>query len=354
MGRGEEDVVRIAKRLEKMVTRKSADGALDLLKELQAIPMTLGILKVTRVGMLVNSLRKLTKDEEVISISKILIKTWKKLLGDNSGPEGKHCEKGGGDRRRAETKPPSTPTTPTTPTTPNSPSTPGTPRSPAFPSAGTSSEVVREKCREMLAAALKTNDDYVKYAANCELIGAQIEDSIFQELPAVDQKYKNRVRSRISNLKDPKNPNLRISVLTGAISASCMAKMTAEEMASDELREKRKAMTEEAIRAHQMAKTGGTETDLFSCGKCKKKRCTYTQVQTRSADEPMTTFVFCNECGNRWKASFATVFIVATHTDIATMQSYRRVPIHVLLLLLKPHVVDYSLAYCTTANVCRL
>ncbi|XP_032817653.1 transcription elongation factor A protein 1-like [Petromyzon marinus] len=329
MGRGEEDVVRIAKRLEKMVTRKSTDGALDLLKELQAIPMTLGILKMTRVGMLVNSLRKLTKDEEVISISKILIKTWKKLLGvdqmkrrssqdsssssptyspvempegSNSGPEGKHCERGGGgDRRRAETKPPSTPSTPSTPTTPTSPSAPGTPRSPAFPSAGTSSEVVREKCREMLAAALKTNDDYVKYAANCELIGAQIEDSIFQELPAVDQKYKNRVRSRISNLKDPKNPNLRISVLTGAISASCMAKMTAEEMASDELREKRKAMTEEAIRAHQMAKTGGTETDLFSCGKCRKKRCTYTQVQTRSADEPMTTFVFCNECGNRWK-----------------------------------------------------
>lgn len=27
------------------------------------------------------------------------------------------------------------------------------------------------------------------------------------------------------------------------------------------------------------------------------------QVQTRSADEPMTTFVFCNQCGNRWKVS---------------------------------------------------
>lgn len=27
----------------------------------------------------------------------------------------------------------------------------------------------------------------------------------------------------------------------------------------------------------------------------------FPQVQTRSADEPMTTFVFCNECGNRWK-----------------------------------------------------
>lgn len=52
----------------------------------------------------------------------------------------------------------------------------------------------------------------------------------------------------------------------------------AQEMASDELKEMRKNMTKEAIREHQIAKTGGTETDLFSCGKCKKKNCTYTQV----------------------------------------------------------------------------
>jgi len=25
------------------------------------------------------------------------------------------------------------------------------------------------------------------------------------------------------------------------------------------------------------------------------------QAQTRSADEPMTTFVYCNDCGHRWK-----------------------------------------------------
>ena len=37
------------------------------------------------------------------------------------------------------------------------------------------------------------------------------------------------------------------------------------------------------------------------------KRCSmkylqiFPQVQTRSADEPMTTFVYCQECGNRWK-----------------------------------------------------
>jgi transcription elongation factor S-II len=42
-------------------------------------------------------------------------------------------------------------------------------------------------------------------------------------------------------------------------------------------------------------------TDEFTCFKCKKNKCTYYQLQTRSADEPMTTFVTCVNCGNRWK-----------------------------------------------------
>tara|TARA_Y100001933_G_C18873267_1_gene510911 strand:- start:256 stop:789 length:534 start_codon:yes stop_codon:yes gene_type:complete len=42
-------------------------------------------------------------------------------------------------------------------------------------------------------------------------------------------------------------------------------------------------------------------TDDFTCYKCKSKKCTYYQMQTRSADEPMTTFVSCLDCGNRWR-----------------------------------------------------
>jgi len=42
-------------------------------------------------------------------------------------------------------------------------------------------------------------------------------------------------------------------------------------------------------------------TDDFTCFKCKSKKCTFYQLQTRSADEPMTTFVTCLDCGNRWK-----------------------------------------------------
>ena len=44
-------------------------------------------------------------------------------------------------------------------------------------------------------------------------------------------------------------------------------------------------------------------TDEFFCYKCKnpKPKCSYYQMQTRSADEPMTTFVTCLLCGNNWR-----------------------------------------------------
>lgn len=51
---------------------------------------------------------------------------------------------------------------------------------------------------------------------------------IFQEFKLTDMKYKARLRSRISNLKDQKNPELRRNVLCGNISPQRIACMTAE------------------------------------------------------------------------------------------------------------------------------
>ena len=39
----------------------------------------------------------------------------------------------------------------------------------------------------------------------------------------------------------------------------------------------------------------------FKCFRCKNRNCTYYQLQTRSSDEPMTTFIQCMTCGNNWK-----------------------------------------------------
>ena len=40
---------------------------------------------------------------------------------------------------------------------------------------------------------------------------------------------------------------------------------------------------------------------VFQCGACKSRKVTYYQLQIRSADEPMTTYVTCLNCGNNWK-----------------------------------------------------
>jgi len=42
-------------------------------------------------------------------------------------------------------------------------------------------------------------------------------------------------------------------------------------------------------------------TDQFLCRKCFKRECTYYEMQTRSADEPMTIFINCLSCGNNWR-----------------------------------------------------
>ncbi|XP_067316665.1 transcription elongation factor A protein 3 isoform X2 [Anolis sagrei] len=366
-----EELIRMARKLEKMVSRKDTEGALDLLKRLNSFTMTIQLLQTTRIGIAVNTIRKHSRDEEVIALAKVLIKNWKRLLESSESqkskkeekkrekanhslgpkaeealsrhtelcksPDGKQKErdsKGASsaskklhleirkERRDSEDSLSSMVASSSSPSSPRrlsgdrssgkpkleSPKSPTSPMTPTFASSVCflascylTGDSVRDKCIEMISAALKMDDDYKEFGINCDKMAAEIEDHIYQELRGTDMKYRNRVRSRISNLKDPKNPGLRRNVLCGAISASRIAKMTAEEMASDELKELRNAMTQEAIREHQMAKTGGTTTDLFQCGKCKKKNCTYNQVQTRSADEPMTTFVLCNECGNRWK-----------------------------------------------------
>jgi DNA-directed RNA polymerase subunit M/transcription elongation factor TFIIS len=42
-------------------------------------------------------------------------------------------------------------------------------------------------------------------------------------------------------------------------------------------------------------------TDRFECKRCHKSECTYYELQTRSADEPMTIFIQCVNCGKHWR-----------------------------------------------------
>lgn len=97
----------------------------------------------------------------------------------------------------------------------------------SFPSDTTNS--VRLKCRELLANALKLDSDMEDSETfDAIVLAGQIEDCIYKEFKDTNAKYKTRIRSRISNLNDKKNPDLKLNVLRGDIKAEQIAVMTAE------------------------------------------------------------------------------------------------------------------------------
>lgn len=63
-----------------------------------------------------------------------------------------------------------------------------------------------------------------------------------------------------------------------------------------DLREKQRIREEK-----ELAGDRRIATDRFKCHRCGQKQCSYYQLQTRSADEPMTTFIRCLVCNNEWR-----------------------------------------------------
>lgn len=259
--------------------------------------------------MTVNELRKCSKDDEVISLSKTLIKNWKKFLANTPPPKESSSSGGSSGGSGSSNSKSTSKSNSSSSSSKKSSSDSGGKKDEkdrsklqsSFPvSNNAMTDAVRLKCREMLSNALKM-DSIPEGCPTPEELGDELEECIYNEFKNTDMRYKNRVRSRVANLKDAKNPTLRTNFISGAITAEKLAKMTPEEMASDEMKKLRDKFVKEAINDAQLATVQGTQTDLLKCGKCNKRNCTYNQIQTRSADEPMTTFVLCNECGNRWK-----------------------------------------------------
>tara|TARA_Y100000817_G_scaffold307043_2_gene293000 strand:+ start:368 stop:877 length:510 start_codon:yes stop_codon:yes gene_type:complete len=108
--------------------------------------------------------------------------------------------------------------------------------------------------------------------------------------------YKNRLRSVYANLN---NTELLDKIKKKQIRPHEVAFMTHQDMDPEKWKIllEIKKLHEENLYSPKI----DANTDDFTCRKCKSKKCTYYQLQTRSADEPMTTFVTCIDCGNRWK-----------------------------------------------------
>jgi DNA-directed RNA polymerase subunit M/transcription elongation factor TFIIS len=109
--------------------------------------------------------------------------------------------------------------------------------------------------------------------------------------------YLNHLRSIYINLKN--NRFLIELVETKKIKSHELAFMSHQELNPERWAEliRLKSMRDKNKYEQNME----AATDAFKCRKCRSTKCTYYELQTRSADEPMTIFITCLDCGTKWK-----------------------------------------------------
>jgi transcription elongation factor S-II len=109
-------------------------------------------------------------------------------------------------------------------------------------------------------------------------------------------------------MRDPKNSTLKVRVLMSIVTPINLVTLGPKELAS-ELKKQERIESEKANLdsrrsdwAKEEAQKNSKNQGFFSCRKCHNRNTTYYQMQTRGADEPMTNFITCLDCGNNWKS----------------------------------------------------
>eukprot|EP00039_Didymoeca_costata_P013542 m.207822 g.207822 ORF g.207822 m.207822 type:complete len:296 (+) comp15806_c0_seq7:121-1008(+) len=160
----------------------------------------------------------------------------------------------------------------------------------------------RDRARLMLVKGFKSRLGDRKPEKDPGELSVSIEESLFAEIQdPSNAQYKSKLRRFLGNITDPKNPDLVKALLGGTLDPVDFTKMSPQEMMSAEMRKKIQDQNKKAADKAYLAEGMTAHSTSIRCGKCNKNSVQYTQAQTRSADEPMTTFCVCNHCGNRWK-----------------------------------------------------
>lgn len=158
---------------------------------------------------------------------------------------------------------------------------------------------------------IPSNDD--ANANNANKLGINVETSVYNytireairngivrkttHMPFVVL-YTSRLRSVWWNLTT--NPTLYDSLCTGEITPQMLETMTHMELNMEKWKDELHAKT---LRDQSRFANKETAcTSVYTCRKCRSRKCTFCAVQIRSSDEPMTVFVTCLDCGKNFTA----------------------------------------------------
>ncbi|CAH9113062.1 unnamed protein product [Cuscuta europaea] len=336
------------------VVRKAADAVsvegkdaeeercLDAMRQLKKFPVNYNVLVSSQVG---KSLRKLTKHprERIKSFAADIVEVWKQIIvretiknkkSENSvnekpGPAiGSHEEANNKKYQPKITKldkPEPAIAMANSPVSEKLPKIPPAkpertnlslskkPENPAPPKLSAliyTKDADRDQWREAISKALckvveEVGDDadIIAEVKTCDpyRVAVQVETALYEKWGSAKGSNRMKYRSIKFNITDGNNPDFRRKVLLGIFPPHTIPELTPDDMASDARKKQNEKIKEKALFNSQRSGPSVASTNAFKCGKCGKRECNYYQLQTRSADEPMTTFVTCANCDHRWK-----------------------------------------------------
>ncbi|KAK2197594.1 bifunctional TFIIS-LEDGF domain superfamily/Zinc finger [Babesia duncani] len=272
-----------------ILDQKKANLVLHDLEELDKHKVDREILATTRIGIVITKLCKIaaTQFPDIASRGKDIIKKWK----DSVKKEYEISAK----RRKVESESNES----------------GGDACIAYKGKYHDDEI-RDKALNYLFKSFMTGKDFDVDVEVVSEIVFEIELELYKLhiLKKQSQKdYNQQLKSIAFNLKDLKNTGFNSKIYKRQYTGADLACMQSTDMASDEKKSEREVILQESLQACQsdwavknifLSKDNKAK-GQFRCFKCKSQETVYQQLQTRSSDEPMTTFVTCLKCNNRWK-----------------------------------------------------
>lgn len=162
---------------------------------------------------------------------------------------------------------------------------------------------IRDKVIENFREFMSTRDECIKFEE--AILHVVCEQAIKEN---IDVDWNNRVfwnmyRSKAISFYEHCRRSENTSCISKLESGEITYRQFAEMSAVDLCPSRWKDSIERIIESEKKLYSKNESAAIFMwCSGCKQKtKCDYYQMQTRSADEPMTTFVTCLECDRRWK-----------------------------------------------------